>query len=60
VIISNNRTPNGYQSFSNADDVMMMSSSQKQGDMGYVALFSKMEFHAKNSMALKSYDEGLT
>jgi hypothetical protein len=36
VIISNTRTPNGLQSFSDADDVMMTSSSQKQGDMGYV------------------------
>jgi hypothetical protein len=29
VIISNIRTPNGWQSFSNVYDVMMMSSSQK-------------------------------
>jgi hypothetical protein len=36
VIISEIRTPNGQQSFSDADDVMMMSPSQKQGDMVYV------------------------
>jgi hypothetical protein len=36
VIISDIRTPNGGQSFSNADDVMTTSSSQKRGDMGYV------------------------
>jgi hypothetical protein len=36
VIINHIETPNGLRSFSNADDVMMMSPSQKQGDMGYV------------------------
>ena len=36
VIISDINTPNGQRSFSDADDVMMTSSSQKRGDMGYV------------------------
>ncbi len=36
VIISDINMPNGLRSFSNADDVMMTSSSQKLGDMGYV------------------------
>jgi hypothetical protein len=36
VIISNIKMPNSSQSFSDADDVMMTSSSQKRGVMGYV------------------------